>query len=218
LNTWQAETVPKSESFTNLGGNQQLDNSYGSKASVNNEQQKSFNSFGAVSSYNRSSEGHGETNGTVEFKSFVPAAGNFSQQFSQANPKLNEQTQFSNDYFGSQKPLHYSQQSFESVHQTSYASNVGRSSAGRPPHALVTFGFGGKLIVMKDTSSLSSSSYGSQVWPWNLFLVFLNAPFDCEITEIKKGEYIYENYLFIMCPHPPPFSGWHVVMVCHLNV
>ncbi|XP_023744228.1 protein transport protein SEC16A homolog [Lactuca sativa] len=26
------------------------------------------------------------------------------------------------------------------------------SSAGQPPHALVTFGFGGKLIVMKDTS------------------------------------------------------------------
>lgn len=26
------------------------------------------------------------------------------------------------------------------------------SSVGQPPHALVTFGFGGKLIVMKDTS------------------------------------------------------------------
>lgn len=30
-----------------------------------------------------------------------------------------------------------------------------RSSAGRPPHALVTFGFGGKLIVMKDNSGAS---------------------------------------------------------------
>ncbi|OMO52484.1 hypothetical protein COLO4_37171 [Corchorus olitorius] len=38
----------------------------------------------------------------------------------------------------------------------------GRSSAGRPPHALVTFGFGGKLIVMKDSSPLQNSSFGSQ--------------------------------------------------------
>ncbi|KAA8521376.1 hypothetical protein F0562_012062 [Nyssa sinensis] len=44
----------------------------------------------------------------------------------------------------------------------SYAPNMGRSSAGRPPHALVTFGFGGQLIVMKDNTSLSTSSYGSQ--------------------------------------------------------
>lgn len=212
LNTWQAETVPKSESFTNLGGNQQLDNSYGSKASVNNEQQKSFNSFGAVSSYNRSSEGHGETNGTVEFKSFVPAAGNFSQQFSQANPKLNEQTQFSNDYFGSQKPLHYSQQSFESVHQTSYAANVGRSSAGRPPHALVTFGFGGKLIVMKDTSSLSSSSYGSQdpvggsISVLNLMEVVMGN------TDASSLGSVTSDYFRALCQHsfPGPLVGGSV--------
>ncbi|KAM3686996.1 hypothetical protein ACJW31_10G043000 [Castanea mollissima] len=156
LNSWQAETVPRSEGIPTLGGNQHFDSSY-----VNNDQQKSFNSFGPVSSYNRASQSHGEANGNVEFKSSVPG-GNFSQQFSPANLKLNEQTQFSGDYFGSQ-PVNFSQQSFESVHQTSYASNVGRSSAGRPPHALVTFGFGGKLLVMKNSnSSLSSSSFGSQ--------------------------------------------------------
>ncbi|XP_020584994.1 protein transport protein SEC16A homolog isoform X2 [Phalaenopsis equestris] len=41
--------------------------------------------------------------------------------------------------------------------------NEVRSTAGRPPHALVTFGFGGKIIVMKDDSfSNSSSVSGSQ--------------------------------------------------------
>ncbi|GLT65838.1 hypothetical protein SLA2020_382430 [Shorea laevis] len=183
LITWPTETVPKSEAFTTLGGNQQWDNSYSSKASVNIDQQESFNSFGAI--YNGGShQSHGKANGTFEFKNFVPD-GNFSQQFNQPNPKPNEQTKFSNDYFGSKKSVGisqhsfenghqtsyapnvgrssgFSQQSFENGHQTSYASNVGRSSAGRPPHALVTFGFGGKLIVMKDTSPLSSSSYGSQ--------------------------------------------------------
>ncbi|KAF5460201.1 hypothetical protein F2P56_020085 [Juglans regia] len=117
LNAWQAEAFPKSAAFATLSGKQQLDNSYGSKVSVN---------------------------------------------LNQENAKLDDQTQFSNNYFDSQKNANVSQQSFGSGHQASYAPNVGRSSAGRPPHALVTFGFGGKLIVMKYSSSLSSSSYGSQ--------------------------------------------------------
>lgn len=167
LNARQAEAVPKIEAFATLSGKQQLDNSYGSKDSVNVNQQKSLSSFGTVPIYNGASQTYGTVNGTVEFKSFIPN-GNFNQE----NAKLDEQTQFSNNYFDSQKNVNVSQQSFGSGHQTSYAPNVGRSSAGRPPHCLVTFGFGGKLIVMKDSSSLSSSSYGSQVWHWNFFLFF----------------------------------------------
>ena len=203
LSTWATETVPKSEAFMTLGGNQQFDHSYSSKASVSTDQQEPLNSFGAVSIYNGGSQSHGKANGTFEFKSFVPD-GNFSQQFSQPNLKPNEQTKFSNDYFGSQKTVGFSQQSFENGHQTSYAPNAGRSSAGRPPHALVTFGFGGKLIVMKDNSPLSTSSYGSQVGPWNL-LLFFNAPFDCQNTEIRKEEYIYDVILcfYDVCPPAP---------------
>ncbi|XP_040985774.1 protein transport protein SEC16B homolog [Juglans microcarpa x Juglans regia] len=160
LNAWSAETVPENEAFSTLSRNQQLDNSYGSNSSLNINQQKSLNSFGTVSMYNGASQAHGKANGAVDFNNFIPD-GNFSQQFNQANTKLDEQTQFSNNYFDSQKPPNLSHQSFESGHRT-YAPNAGRSSAGRPPHALVTFGFGGKLIVMKDKSSLSSSSYGSQ--------------------------------------------------------
>ncbi|KAG6633509.1 protein transport protein SEC16B homolog isoform X1 [Carya illinoinensis] len=155
LNAWEA--FPKSAAFTTLSGKQQMDNSYGSKVSVNVKQQKSFSSFGTVSMYDGASQTYDKVNGTVEFKSLSPD-GNFNQE----NAKLDAQTQFSNSYFDSQKNVNVSHQSFGSGHQTSYAPNVGRSSAGRPPHALVTFGFGGKLIVMKDSSSLSSSSYGSQ--------------------------------------------------------
>lgn len=161
-NMWQPEAVATSESFPSFGGNQHLGNSFAS--TVNKDQQKSVSSFGAAPLYNKASQGHGEANGTVGLQSFVPG-GNFNQQFNQGNAKLNEQTQFSDDYYGSQKPVNYSQQSFQSGNQFSYAPSVGRSSAGRPPHALVTFGFGGKLIVMKDNSSLRNSSYGSQVRP-----------------------------------------------------
>ncbi|XP_040365875.1 protein transport protein SEC16B homolog isoform X2 [Rosa chinensis] len=174
-NMWQPEAVATSESFPSFGGNQQLGNSLASM--VNKDQQK----FGAVPLYNKASQGHGEANGTVGFQSFAPG-GNFNQQFNQGNAKQNEQTQFSEDYYGSQKPVNYSQQSFQSGNQFTYAPTVGRSSAGRPPHALVTFGFGGKLIVMKDSSNLGNSSYGSQdpvagsVSVLNLTEVFMQKP------------------------------------------
>lgn len=156
LNMWQPEATANNSAITSFGRNQQLDNSYGSRF-VDKDQRK-FNPYGAVPSYSKGSQDHGDANGTIGFP-----GGNFSQPFSQPNMKLNEQMQFSNDYYGNQKSVK-SQQSFQSGQQFSYApATVERSSAGRPPHALVTFGFGGKLIVMKDSITLRNTSYGSQV-------------------------------------------------------
>ncbi|GFZ01957.1 RGPR-like protein [Actinidia rufa] len=52
----------------------------------------------------------------------------------------------------------------QQINQPSMQQNeqMHMSSADRPPHALVTFGFGGKLIVMKDSAALSTSSYENQ--------------------------------------------------------
>ncbi|KAI4315255.1 hypothetical protein L6164_028085 [Bauhinia variegata] len=125
-----------------------------------NDQQNTSSSFG-VAFYNKASPSPGLANGTVELaQGFVPG-GDAGQRFNYSNTKLDEPKQFSNDYTGSQKSISYSQPSLQGANQFTYAPHVGRSSAGRPPHALVTFGFGGKLIVMKD-SSLLSSSYGTQ--------------------------------------------------------
>ncbi|KAF2299062.1 hypothetical protein GH714_030316 [Hevea brasiliensis] len=141
--------------------NQQLHNSYDSNVSMYNhvEQQKSFNSLGTVPSYDKLSQGNVNANGFVGSQSFIPS-GNFSQQFNQGNLKQNEHMNVSNDYYSSQKPVNFSLNN----QQFSYAHNTGISSAGRPPHALVTFGFGGKLVVMKDggSSSLGNTSFGSQ--------------------------------------------------------
>ncbi|MCD7446910.1 hypothetical protein HAX54_018881 [Datura stramonium] len=90
------------------------------------------------------------------------SGGSFNQQFSQPTMQQNEQKHLSSDYYGSQNTVNYSPQAFENTQQFPYAPTAGRSSAGRPPHALVTFGFGGKLIVMKDNSSFGSSSFGNQ--------------------------------------------------------
>ncbi|KAK0587440.1 hypothetical protein LWI29_022846 [Acer saccharum] len=157
LNMWQPETVAKGVTVPNFGQNQQVDNFYGPKASVSNHanQQKSFNSVGTVPSYDNVSQSHNEANGVAAFRSFVPSV-DYNQQFNPAYVKQSEQMQFN------QNTENVAEKLFQSGYQNSYAPNMGRSSAGRPPHALVTFGFGGKLIVMKDNSSLQNSTYGSQ--------------------------------------------------------
>ncbi|KAF2299042.1 hypothetical protein GH714_030169 [Hevea brasiliensis] len=161
LNMWQPDTFAKTDTVSNFDRNQQLHNSYDSNVSMYNhvEQQKSFNSLGTVPSYDKLSQGNVNANGFVGSQSFIPS-GNFSQQFNQGNLKQNEHMNVSNDYYSSQKPVNFSLNN----QQFSYAHNTGISSAGRPPHALVTFGFGGKLVVMKDggSSSLGNTSFGSQ--------------------------------------------------------
>ncbi|KAL4565648.1 hypothetical protein LXL04_029751 [Taraxacum kok-saghyz] len=81
--------------------------------------------------------------------------GNFNQSTTMDQSQMmNSQSQMmnsQNQMMNSQNQLTYSQQSGHQHHgSSSYESN--RSSAGQPPHSLVTFGFGGKLIVMKDSS------------------------------------------------------------------
>ncbi|GMP95817.1 hypothetical protein CsSME_00044717 [Camellia sinensis var. sinensis] len=162
VNMWQPENVDKSEAPVDLSGNHQLENNYGSNFSANNQvsQQKSYDSRGTFSFYEKASQGHNDYT-TTGSRSFVPSE-NFSQQVNQPSMQQNEQMHVSDNYYGNQNSINFSPQPFQSGHQFSNAPNTGRSSAGRPSHALVTFGFGGKLIVMKDNSSLSASSYGSQ--------------------------------------------------------
>lgn len=71
-------------------------------------------------------------------------------------------------FLGNQNSVDYLQHSLQdtktSYSQFAYSSDKGRSSAGRPAHALVAFGFGGKLLVVRNTtSSRTNIDYGSQV-------------------------------------------------------
>ncbi|GFZ01162.1 RGPR-like protein [Actinidia rufa] len=165
FNMWQPETLTKTDNPIGFSGNRLLDNDYGSNSYVSNHlsQQMSYVSGGAVPFYEKATQvDQVDTMVTTSgSQGFVPS-GNFSQQVNQQTLQQKEQMHVSNGYYGNQNPVNSSQQQFQIGHQFSYAPNAGRSSAGRPPHALVTFGFGGKLIVMKDSSSLSTSSYGSQ--------------------------------------------------------
>ncbi|XP_030469311.1 protein transport protein SEC16B homolog isoform X1 [Syzygium oleosum] len=157
--TRQLGTVAKSDAISNFGGQQQFDTLYGSEVAANNHinPQNSFNSFGAVESHGKSGWNKSEVQGAFGSQSFIP-----SQPFNQAMVEQHDQLHFSNDLYANQKPVNFYQQSFQGTHQFTPASNVGLSSAGRPAHALVTFGFGGKLIVMKDATFASNPSYGGQ--------------------------------------------------------
>jgi len=99
-------------------------------------------------------------NGVTDSQAYA-APEQFWQHNNQCNMEFDKH--FSTSYFNGPKVLNFSQQPLQSSIQ-SYVSTEGRSSAGRPPHALVAFGFGGKLIFMKDPNILHTQpAYAGQV-------------------------------------------------------
>ncbi|XP_047948533.1 protein transport protein SEC16B homolog isoform X1 [Salvia hispanica] len=131
------------------------------------------NWLGSVNNYNQQNSSlHGSQQSNVQYyenlsqhqnnysmpSQFV--GGNFSQHFNDSKVRQNDQRYFSNDYY-SQNPVNFSQQQNQNT-QVTYNPALGRSSAGRPAHALVAFGFGGKLIMMKHNFSNESLNFGSQ--------------------------------------------------------
>jgi hypothetical protein len=103
-------------------------------------------------------QGYGDANGVVNTQGFVPMGSMYNGQ-NQA--RANTQAHLSNSYLGTDNSMNFSQQQFNGTNasqmQFGYSPQEAMSSAGRPPHALVAFGFGGKLIVMKETSSMATN-------------------------------------------------------------
>lgn len=110
--------------------------------------QADLNSWDAVQS-----SGYSNNKGSTGFQNFVPTESMY--QFNQPTAEQSLQSQLSQSSYANEKSVNYNEQQFQNTSYShfSYAGNVGRSSAGRPPHALVTFGFGGKVVVMKDPNS-----------------------------------------------------------------
>ncbi|WCJ25914.1 RGPR-related [Euphorbia peplus] len=207
LNLWQPDSVARSDTASKFSVNQQSQNSYDSNVSMSNhvDQQTSFNSRGTVPLYDKGSQVHTQANG------FMPN-GNFSQQFNQGTVKQNEQMNVMNDFYVNQNQGYVAQQSFQNSHQFNYAPNNGRSSAGRPPHALVTFGFGGKLIVMKDasSSSLGNTSFGQELpSPSISVLNMMEIVSDSNVSSVGGRK---DNYFSALCQEsfPGPLVGGNV--------
>ncbi|XVF33549.1 hypothetical protein REPUB_Repub17cG0177800 [Reevesia pubescens] len=162
-NSFQAYSVSKLG--TNVSSEtMQLGNIYGPADHVDNhaEQQNGFELSRSVSLYKQPSQTflHGAEVST--FQSFIPAQG-YTQFNNQTTVQPDPQMQFRPAPIDAQKSGNHPQQPLQIGASFSSSPNEGRSSAGRPPHALVTFGFGGKLLVMRNNSlSDTTTVYGNQ--------------------------------------------------------
>ncbi|XP_020240850.1 protein transport protein SEC16B homolog [Asparagus officinalis] len=159
-NMWQPQSVDMSAHTAGFSGNQQTGSSFSSIPGNQTTQGTGFKVFEPVASLN-----HGSKNSTAGFQSFTPKENTF--KFSQPKVEQTLQAHLENSFYGDQSTVNAPQSSFEvanaSYSNFSYTPTDGRSSDGRPPHALVAFGFGGKLIVMKNNSLLGAHlDYGSQ--------------------------------------------------------
>ncbi|KAK9068019.1 hypothetical protein SSX86_012130 [Deinandra increscens subsp. villosa] len=200
---WQPDT----------GSNFNQQQSYGTNFRVDNniKQQQSYDYGGDVSSFNKSSQVHNEYPAVSGAQSFG-SNGNFSQAVSQSMMEQNK-TINSTEVYESQNQLNYSQQSVQqSGHKKSYGSTAGRSSAGQPPHALVTFGFGGKLIVMKDTSAVINSSYGGQDRSAGTISVLNLVEIVTRVGDVSSSGTGVHGYFHTLCRQsfPGPLAGGNV--------
>ncbi|KAI4303252.1 hypothetical protein MLD38_038906 [Melastoma candidum] len=171
-------------------------------ASDNLNRHSAVSSFPNLESYDKPNERLREVHKPL-------ALGNFIQdpQYNQPIQQAKE-VHCSNEFYSSQMTASYGMQPFESVPQFSQMHSSGRSSAGRPAHALVAFGFGGKLIVMQGISSGCSLSNGGQ------------DSSGCPISVLNLSEVLQKNgeniracsYTRALCQHslPGPLVGGSV--------
>ncbi|KAK9075737.1 hypothetical protein SSX86_004066 [Deinandra increscens subsp. villosa] len=192
---WQPNVAANTTPIEDFRNHQQVASQYGISSHVDNHvNQQQPHAYAGTTAH--TNNGFPALSGS---SSFVP----YSQSFS---PAL-EQSETTNvqKLYGDQNQLGYLQQPVQSGHQMSHASSAGRSSAGRPRHALVTFGFGGKLIVMKDSTTLINASYGGQDSNSGSISVL-------SLAEVVTGGTGVHDYFHTLCQHsfPGPLSGGNV--------
>lgn len=159
FNNSRLQHVPQSEA-TNFAENELLQNSYSSNYYACNSADQQNPQTWHEPSVTATSYEHANEYGTVE--SFNPDQ-NLYSHFNEQKREASQQRQFSSSSIDNMKTPTSLQKPAQNGSQSISTSSEGRSSAGRPPHALVSFAFGGKLIVMKDYHSLVTNSQSGQV-------------------------------------------------------
>ncbi|KAL7144028.1 hypothetical protein ABFS83_08G231200 [Erythranthe nasuta] len=205
---WQPNNFASGQATSQYRANQPVEDHRGQNFSArgHGNGQDTVN-YGVTGSYHENAtQGQHDFSAPTRSHSFV--GGNLSQHYNDSRINQNDQYHVSNDYYKNQNSVGFSQQQIQTA-QTSYSPAAGRSSAGRPAHALVTFGFGGKLIVLKDNSSTENLSFGSQN-PVGSSISVLNLAEvvnqNADASSQGKGG---SNYFQALCQQctPGPLSG-----------
>ncbi|KAG6472854.1 hypothetical protein ZIOFF_070332 [Zingiber officinale] len=118
-------------------------------------------------------------------------------------------------FLGNHNSVDYLQHSLQDTKaaysQFAYSSDKGRSSAGRPAHALVAFGFGGKLLVVRNaTSSSTNIDYGNQGTAAGVISILtLSEVVTNELDASSIGSGTGLDYFNSLCHHhfPGPLVG-----------
>lgn len=204
--TLQSEPVAKSAAAMVFAKNHQTENLYGSVRHVNNfaDQQMSFKEREFVSTYGHASQSYDSQPRSENGFQNLAATKNF-YQYNQYKVEQNQRTHVASDYYGNQQSVNYAQLAHASHTNLSYVQSEARSSVGRPPHALVTFGFGGKLIVMKSISS----SYGTEDPVGGLVSILNLAEVVADKTHVANLETSACDYFLALCQQsfPGPLVG-----------
>ncbi|XVE76919.1 hypothetical protein DITRI_Ditri13aG0019100 [Diplodiscus trichospermus] len=162
-NSFQAYSVSKRE--TDISSEtRQIGDLYGPADHVDNhaEQRNGFEPSRSVAPFEQPSQSFLHGGEVARFQSFIPAQ-NYTLFNNQTIVQPDQPMQFRPALVDTQKSGNHTQPPLQVGSSFSSSPNEGRSSAGRPPHALVTFGFGGKLVVMRNNSlSHTAAVYGSQ--------------------------------------------------------
>ncbi|GFY81164.1 RGPR-like protein [Actinidia rufa] len=213
-NTWHTASFPHT-GVINISDIQEAHNPHISTYHANNStdqpnQKTWFKPSATVTLPKQTSQNLGSANSISEPQTFVPAV-NFSQHSNQHKWEPSQQMHFLPAYFESQRSPDVSQP-LQSGTQFPYMSSEGRSSAGRPLHALVTFGFGGKLIVMKDNRSFRKSAHGGQDSAGGVISILNLMDAVMEKTDAAGiGSGVYD-YFYTLCQQsfPGPLVGGSV--------
>nr|XP_051195914.1 protein transport protein SEC16A homolog isoform X2 [Lolium perenne] len=152
-------------------------------------------------------QGYGAANGVVNTQGFVPMGSMYN---SQNQARANTQAHLSSSYLGTDNSMNFPQKQFNGTNasqmQFGYSPQEAMSSAGRPPHALVAFGFGGKLIVMKETSSMAtnfnSANQGSSSGTVSLLNLSEVVGDKADASRITDGSAL--SYFRVLCRQPVP--------------
>ncbi|RWW10377.1 hypothetical protein GW17_00026088 [Ensete ventricosum] len=116
---------------------------------------------------------YGSTNGATRLQNFLPTKN--MDHVNQPKVERSFQAYLSHWHHDNQKATYHSQQSMSYASppcsSSSYALNEGRSSAGRPPHPLVAFGFGVQnLLLFGRRKEALQCAQAGQMWGLALIL------------------------------------------------